>query len=59
MVDNFLSFKERQCLPLETGPYLRKYPNNTFAVTPENYGSDIKLIKKQWFFGANALGKSH
>ena len=59
MVDNFLSFKERQCLPLETGPYLRKYPNNTFAVTPENYGSNIKLIKNAVVFGANASGKSH
>lgn len=25
LVDNFLSFKERQCLSLETGPYLWKY----------------------------------
>ncbi|MCJ0580094.1 hypothetical protein MMJ59_03965 [Enterococcus cecorum] len=49
VVDNFLSFKERHCIPLETGPYLRKYPNITFAVTPENYSSDIKLIKMQWF----------
>ena len=59
VVDNFLSFKERHCLPLETGPYLRKYPNNTFAVTPENYSSDIKLIKNTVVFGANSLGKSH
>ena len=59
VVDNFLSFKERHCLPLETGPYLRKYPNNTFAVTPENYSSDIKLIKNAVVFGANASGKSH
>ncbi|XBG90746.1 ATP-binding protein [Enterococcus cecorum] len=58
-VTNFLSFKERQCLSLETGPYLRKYPNNTFAVTPENYGSDIKLIKNAVVFGANASGKSN
>ena len=59
VVDNFLSFKERNCLPLETGPYLRKYPNITFAVTPENYSSDIKLIKNAVVFGANASGKSH
>ena len=59
MVDNFLSFKERRCLSLETGPYLRKYPNNIFAVTPKNYGSNIKLIKNAVFFGANASGKSH
>ena len=58
-VTNFLSFKERQCLSLETGPYLRKYPNNTFSVIPENYGSDIKLIKNAVVFGANASGKSN
>ena len=57
LVDNFLSFKERQCLPLETGPYLWKYPNNTFAVTPKNYGSDIKLIKNAVVFWCECFRK--
>ncbi|OTO64771.1 hypothetical protein A5815_002585 [Enterococcus faecium] len=57
--DNYLSFKQKTNLSLETGDRLRKFPENTINVERLNSNRSINLLKNIIIFGGNGSGKSN